>query len=102
MIGLRPPPDDVGPQKRCKVWIARDPPRTPKSGNLSAAVFAECVGDDTPIESASGELAGRSAYSALNACIGSRRDARNAGTIHANAATASSVAATAAKTAGSS
>src|SRR5260370_5335593 len=22
MIGLRPPPDDVGPQKRCKVWIA--------------------------------------------------------------------------------
>ena len=41
-------------------------------------------------------------YSALSACIGSSRDARHAGTIHANAATASSVAATAAKTAGSS
>ena len=48
------------------------------------------------------EIAGISAYSALNACIGSRRDARHAGTVHANAATASSVAATAAKTAGSS
>jgi hypothetical protein len=48
------------------------------------------------------EIAGISAYSALNACIGSRRDARHAGTIHANAAAASSVAATAAKTAGSS
>jgi aspartyl-tRNA(Asn)/glutamyl-tRNA(Gln) amidotransferase subunit A len=41
------------------------------------------------------QIAGISAYSALNACIGSRRDARHAGTIHANAATASSVAATA-------
>jgi hypothetical protein len=41
-------------------------------------------------------IAGKSAYSALNACIGSTRDARHAGTIHANAATASSVAATAA------
>jgi len=26
-------------------WIVRQPSRTPKSGNLSAAVFAECVGD---------------------------------------------------------
>jgi len=43
-----------------------------------------------------------SAYSLLNACIGSRRDARHAGTVHAIAATASSVAATTAKTAGSS
>jgi hypothetical protein len=42
------------------------------------------------------EIAGISAYSALNTRIGSRRDARHAGTIHANAATASSVAATAA------
>ncbi len=39
-------------------------------------------------------IAGISVYSALNACIGSTRDARQAGTIHANAATASNVAAT--------
>jgi integrase len=44
----------------------------------------------------------KSAYSTLNACIGSRRDARHAGTIHESAAAASSVAATAAKTSGSS
>jgi len=43
-----------------------------------------------------GEIAGVSAYSDLNACIGSRRDARHAGTIHANAAAVSRVAATAA------
>jgi ketosteroid isomerase-like protein len=41
-------------------------------------------------------VAGISDYPALNACIGSTRDARHAGTIHANAATASSVTATAA------
>jgi hypothetical protein len=38
----------------------------------------------------------KAAYSVLNACIGSRRDARHAGRIHAHAATTSSVAATAA------
>jgi hypothetical protein len=31
-IELRPPPDDVGRQKGCKVRIARHPPRTQKSG----------------------------------------------------------------------
>ena len=48
------------------------------------------------------EIAVISAYSLLSACIGSRREARHAGTMQANAATANSTAATAAKTAGSS
>ena len=45
---------------------------------------------------------GTSAYSVRNACIGSIRDALQAGTKQASAATTSSVAATAAKIAGSS
>jgi len=45
---------------------------------------------------------GTSAYSVRNACIGSIRDALHAGTKQASAATTSSVAATAAKIAGSS
>ena len=42
------------------------------------------------------------AYSVLSACMGSSREARQAGTMKAAAATSSSVTATAAKTAGSS
>jgi hypothetical protein len=41
-------------------------------------------------------------YSVRNACMGSRRDARQAGTVQASVATSSNIAATAAKTAGSS
>jgi hypothetical protein len=37
-------------QTGSKVRIARQPPRTPKSGNFSAAVFAECVGDLATVE----------------------------------------------------
>jgi hypothetical protein len=32
--------------------IARQPPRTPKSGNFSAVVFAERIGDYAPSEEA--------------------------------------------------
>jgi len=59
-----------------------------------------CSGDRALIESASSD-GGTSAYSVRNACMGSIRDALHAGTRQASAATISSVAATAAKIAGS-
>lgn len=66
--------------------ISEDPPLDLPVGDSAILTNRECLW----------EIAGISAYSALNACTGSRREARHAGTIHANAATASRVAATAA------
>lgn len=65
-------------------------------GRPSISLRAGCRPRNLLLRSFTTGVPRRSAYSALNACIGSRRDARHAGTTHANAATASSVAATAA------
>jgi hypothetical protein len=46
MIGLRPPPDDVGRQKGCKVRIARDSLGIRKIGS---PVFVERSGSDLAI-----------------------------------------------------
>jgi hypothetical protein len=44
-ITRRRRPTDSDRKTTGKVRIARQPPRTPKSGNFLAAVLAECVGD---------------------------------------------------------
>src|SRR6266700_4870771 len=49
-IGLRPPPDDVGRQRGCKVRIARNPPRTQKSGKSRVRTVRCVVGDFAPVE----------------------------------------------------
>src|SRR5258708_39477092 len=52
-IGLRPPPDNVGRQKGCKVWIASDPTAMRDvivSANSRIRLITECIGDITSIE----------------------------------------------------
>ncbi len=77
-------------------WYAQD--RRSQSGTLR---FGERKGDDASIEIASGRSPEYQPHSVRNACIGSMRDALHAGTRQASVATASNVAATAAKIAGS-
>ena len=96
-----PPPTVAGPAvaKRAAFESAEGPARTAGNavsrdqgtGNKKPTIAGWDVGAECELR----------AYSVLRACIGSRRDARHAGTRQAIAATVSRVAATAAKTAGS-